>query len=73
VLLSTIAIAIITIALPYSPLATLLGLTTVPARILAALVGLTALYVAANELANTDSHPPIEGEPPAMLQRTGAW
>jgi Mg2+-importing ATPase len=50
-LLSTISIAAITIAVPYSPLATPLGLTTVPARIVAALVGLTALYVAANELA----------------------
>jgi Mg2+-importing ATPase len=50
-LLSSIAIAAITIALPYSPLATPLGLTTVPAPILGALVGLTALYVVANELA----------------------
>jgi Mg2+-importing ATPase len=50
-LLSSIAVAAITITLPYSPLATPLGLATVPARILGALVGLTALYIAANELA----------------------
>jgi P-type Mg2+ transporter len=50
-LLSSVAIAAATIALPYSPLAGPLGLVAVPTRILAALVGLTALYVIANELA----------------------
>jgi Mg2+-importing ATPase len=48
---SSVAIAAVTIALPYSPLAGLLGLVAVPAGILAALVGLTALYVLANEVA----------------------
>jgi Mg2+-importing ATPase len=46
---SSIAIAAVTVALPYSPLARPLGLTAIPAQILAALVGLTALYVVANE------------------------
>ncbi len=50
-LLASIAIAAITIALPYTPLAEPLGLTGVPAGILAALIGLTAVYVVANELA----------------------
>jgi hypothetical protein len=50
-LLSSIAIAAITITLPYSPLAGPLGLTAVPAWILAALAGLTAFYVIANETA----------------------
>jgi hypothetical protein len=48
-LLSSIAIAAITITLPYSPLAGPLGLTAIPAWILAALAGLTAFYVIANE------------------------
>jgi hypothetical protein len=57
------AIAAITITLPYSPLAGPLSLTAVPAWILAALAGLTAFYVIANEgpnLAPTDdpiTHP----------------
>ena len=46
---SAIAIAAITITLPYGPLAGLLGLTAVPAWILAALAGLTASCVIANE------------------------
>jgi Mg2+-importing ATPase len=48
---SSVAVAAVTIALPYSPLAGPLGLVAVPAGILAALVGLTALYVIANEAA----------------------
>jgi P-type Mg2+ transporter len=48
---SSVAVAAVTIALPYSPLAGLLGLVAVPAGMLAALVGLTALYVLANEAA----------------------
>jgi len=50
-LASSIAIAAVTIALPYSPLARPLGLTGIPAWILAALAGLTASYVIANEWA----------------------
>jgi Mg2+-importing ATPase len=49
-LVSSLATACITIALPYGPVAGLLGLVTVPAGILAALVGLTGLYVGVNEL-----------------------
>jgi Mg2+-importing ATPase len=48
-LLSSIAIAAITIALPYSPLARPLGLSAIPAQVLAVLAGLTAGYVVANE------------------------
>jgi Mg2+-importing ATPase len=50
-LISSFATACITIALPYTPLAGPLGLVSIPAAILAALVGLTVLYVIANELA----------------------
>jgi P-type Mg2+ transporter len=45
------AVTAVTFALPYSFLATPLGLTAVPAAIVAALVGLTCLYVVANEMA----------------------
>jgi hypothetical protein len=56
------SIAIITIALPYSPPATPLGLTTVPAQILGALVGLPASTSSPTNWQDADSHPPIEGE-----------
>jgi P-type Mg2+ transporter len=66
-LLSSAAIAAITIALPYSPLAGPLGLVAVPASVLAALVGLTALYVIANEAAKGRALPPGDAQdsPPA--------
>lgn len=48
---SSAAVAAATVALPYSPLADPLGLTAVPPRVLAAVAGLLALYVAANEVA----------------------
>ena len=48
-LATSLLIAAVTVALPYSPLAGTLGLVGVPVRILAVLVGLTVLYVAANE------------------------
>lgn len=47
---ATVAIAGLTIALPYSFLAEPLGLTGVPARILVTVVGLVGLYVMANEV-----------------------
>ena len=59
---SSVAIAAITVALPYSPLAGPLGLTAVPAAILATLVGLTALYVIANEAAKR-RYPPAGSAP----------
>ena len=49
----------ITVALPYSPLAGPLGLAAVPPGILAALVGLTVLYVVANEAAK-HRYPPSD-------------
>jgi Mg2+-importing ATPase len=66
---SSIAVAAITIALPYTPLAGPLGLTAVPARILAALVGLTAVYVLANEAAKRRFPPDEQISPfPASLR-----
>jgi Mg2+-importing ATPase len=62
---SSIAVAAITIALPYTPLARPLGLAAVPTRILAALVGLTAVYVLANEGAKR-RYPPDEHISPAQ-------
>jgi magnesium-transporting ATPase (P-type) len=56
---SSAAIAAITVALPYSPLAGPLGLSAVPAAILATLAGLTALYVIANEAAKR-RYPPSD-------------
>jgi Mg2+-importing ATPase len=51
-LLSSAAIAAVTLALPYLPwLATPLGLTPLPGTILATLAALTGIYVAANEIA----------------------
>ena len=47
---SSIVVAAVTVALPYSALAEPLGLVDVPIRILATLAGLTALYVAVNEV-----------------------
>ena len=49
-LVSSAVVAAITVALPYSPLATPLGLVALPAPVVLALVALTALYVTANEL-----------------------
>jgi Mg2+-importing ATPase len=49
-LLTSAVVALVTVVLPYSPLASTLGLTGPPLRLLAVLAGLTALYVAVNEL-----------------------
>ncbi|HVM53248.1 MAG TPA: hypothetical protein VM262_08635, partial [Acidimicrobiales bacterium] len=48
-LASSVLIAVVTVALPYSPLADPLGLVGIPAGILLLLAVLTALYVGANE------------------------
>jgi Mg2+-importing ATPase len=45
------AVAGVTVALPYSPLAAALGLVALPAGLLATLAALTVVYVAANEAA----------------------
>jgi Mg2+-importing ATPase len=45
-----VATALVTLALPYSPLAGTLGLVGVPMSVLAALGGLTAVYVVVNEV-----------------------
>src|SRR6266540_2050534 len=57
-LATSVAVAVITIALPYSPIAPTLGLVGVPATTLAALALLTTLYVATNELAKRRLMPP---------------
>ena len=49
-LTSSVVVAAVTIALPYSALAEPLGLVDVPIRILTTLAGLTVLYVAVNEV-----------------------
>jgi CBS-domain-containing membrane protein len=45
-----VGVALVTAALPFSPLAGPLALVGLPATLLAALLGLTAVYVAANEI-----------------------
>jgi Mg2+-importing ATPase len=50
-LYSTIGTIVLTFALPFLPLSGWLGFTTVPVMMLVILVGITALYVAATELA----------------------
>ena len=47
---SSVAVALVTAALPFSPFAGPLALVGLPATLLAALLGLTAVYVAANEI-----------------------
>lgn len=49
-LVLSLIVAMITVALPYSPVGPLLGIDDVPAGIFAALIGITVVYVAANEL-----------------------
>lgn len=49
-LVLSLVVAVITLALPYSPVAGLLGIDDVPWPILGALVVITVVYVAANEL-----------------------
>ena len=64
---SSIAIAAVTLALPYiEPLATPLGLDAVPIPILGSLFALTALYLVANELLKRR----FLGDRPARLLRT---
>lgn len=63
-LLSSIAIAAITIALPYSPLATPLGLTTVPPESSAPSSDSPPSTSLLSNWQNADSHPPIEDESP---------
>jgi Mg2+-importing ATPase len=48
---TSVATGVVTVALPYSPLAHSLGLVGLPATIVATLAGLILVYVAANELA----------------------
>jgi len=49
-LISSIAIGLVTVWLPYSPLADVLGFTFLSATLLFILMGITALYVFAAEL-----------------------
>ena len=47
---TSVAVAMITLALPYSPLAEVLGLTHLPIHLILVLAGLTALYIFVNEM-----------------------
>jgi P-type Mg2+ transporter len=49
--LSTLAVMVLTLAIPYLPFSTLLGFTPLPLSIVVLLLGITALYVAASEVA----------------------
>ena len=49
-LVSTVGIAALTFAIPFLPFAAVLGFTALPGAVLAALVAITAVYVAATEL-----------------------
>jgi len=49
-LISTLAVALVTVAIPFSPLAAPLGLVPLPPAFLAVLGGITALYVVLSEL-----------------------
>ncbi len=49
--LSALAVALVTLALPYSPLNGILGLTPLPLPLLLVLLGITVAYVTASEIA----------------------
>jgi Mg2+-importing ATPase len=72
-LISSAAVAAITVALPYTRLAHPLGLTSVSIAILAVLVALSAVYVAANEIAKQWFPPMPTGahtQPPGRRERS---
>lgn len=48
---SSLVVAIVVIALPYSPVAGLLGLTMIPTSLMIAMIVLICIYAAVNELA----------------------
>jgi Mg2+-importing ATPase len=50
-LISTLAVAVLALAIPYLPYSTLLGFMPLPLRAIAFLLGITALYVLAVEFA----------------------
>jgi Mg2+-importing ATPase len=49
--LSALAVALVTLALPYSPLNKILGFTPLPLSLLLVLVGITVAYITASEVA----------------------
>jgi Mg2+-importing ATPase len=49
-LVSTVALVVVTLGLPYAPYAGVLGFVPLPARIVVTLVAITALYVVATEI-----------------------
>lgn len=49
--ISALAVAAVTLILPYSPLKGLLGFTPLPASLLSILVGITVLYILTSEVA----------------------
>jgi Mg2+-importing ATPase len=50
-LLSTLVVTLVTLAVPYLPLNTILGFTPLPATMMATILGITGLYVVASEVA----------------------
>lgn len=48
---ATLVVGLVTLAIPYLPFGGFLGFTPLPAWLMLALLGVTALYVAATELA----------------------
>lgn len=50
-MLSALAVALVTVALPYSPLNGLLGFTPLPLALLLVLLGIAVTYVTASEVA----------------------
>jgi Mg2+-importing ATPase len=51
--ISSLTVAVITLAIPYVPSSGLLGFTPLPAWVMGLLLGITALYVAASEVAKS--------------------
>jgi Mg2+-importing ATPase len=50
-LIATLAVSLVTLVIPYSPLNALLGLTPIPLTALLVLMGIAALYIATSEIA----------------------
>ncbi|MEP7357477.1 MAG: cation transporting ATPase C-terminal domain-containing protein, partial [Anaerolineales bacterium] len=60
-LLSTLAVAAITLVLPYLPVSGYLGFVPLPAELMLLLMGITALYVLAAELAKRFFYARVKG------------
>jgi len=68
---SSVLMGVVTVAIPFSPLAVPLGLGALPPQILAVLAGITLLYVAATELAKVAFYrvtAPVQPLPPEVAR-----